>query len=102
MLIFLIKPFSHASKIIFRDSSILHELDRTLLKRRASLRSIISYSKDSISIYHWYSWIYWIKVSSNILKRFMVILLNIPSWSIVENSLLHLKSIRVSPECLII
>lgn len=104
VLVFFIDPFAHTSAIISWDSSILHEFNASWLKRGTSLWSIISNGQNSciVNRHHGDSRVNWVVVTSDVLVGIGKGLTEVPSWSIVKNSLLHFKSIWVSIECLVI
>jgi hypothetical protein len=68
------------------------------------LRSVVGHGEDSLLInsLHGDSLLDWVEVSSDVLVRVIVVFLNVPSWSIVKDSLLHLKSVGIGVESLVV
>jgi hypothetical protein len=68
------------------------------------LRSVVGHGEDSLLInsLHGDSLLDWVEVSSDVLVRVIVVFLNVPSWSIVKDSLLHLKTISIGVESLVV
>ena len=100
----LIKPLTHAFPVHGRDSSVLHELNTSWVERTARLWSVVHDSEDSLSsdVFHGDRRIDRIVIGGHILIRVVVVCMDVPCWSVIENSLLHLQPIRVSPERVII
>lgn len=68
------------------------------------MRSVVGHGEDSLLInsLHGDSLLDWVEVSSDVLVRVIVVFLNVPSWSIVKDSLLHLKSVGIGVESLVV
>jgi len=83
---------------------MLHKLNTSSFEGWPTLRSIVSHCENPITInsLHRDSFLDWIVVSSNIFIGFGVILADIPSGSIVQDSLLHFETIWIGEKCLII
>jgi hypothetical protein len=77
----------------------LHKFDSSWGDWSSALRSIIhdSHSSRWIGILDWNGWIDWIIVGSNFLFG-----VKDPGGSVILNSLLHLKTIWISIECLLL
>ena len=97
--ILLVEVLIHTLVIISEDSPVLHQLDVASVERRTSLRSIIHDSKSQIVILDGNSRIDWIEVGRDVVVRSIVVHLDVPSGSVVADSLLHLETVRVSIEC---
>ena len=88
----LIKSLSHSSFVIIHImSSLLHQLNSSWLQSASSLCSVI-HDREYFTlffIFHGNCCIYWIIICCDVFIRFLVVVLNVPSWSKVENSFLH-------------
>jgi len=100
--ILLVVSFWHSLVVTSWNSSMLHEFNHAWFKWGSSLRSIVHYGEDKISIIHRKSGLNWVEVTSHIWVVIIQVLLEVPSWSIVQDSLLHFKAIGVSVKSLLV
>jgi len=104
VLISLIKDLLNSFPIVRRDPSVLHELDSAWGKGRCTLWPIVHDCEGSVrvDILHGDSRVYRVVVVRDVQIHIIEVLLEVPSWSVVQNSLLHLKTVGVSEESLIV
>lgn len=104
VLINFIERLTNTIPIIGKNSSVLHKLNGSFLQSTSTLCSIICHDEWFVQflIIHWNGRSDWVEISCNVVIRFVVISTDVPSWTVVENSLLHFETIRICVESLII
>lgn len=83
----LVKSFTHASPVISVESTVLHEFNAARFEDRTALRATVHHIHlPSILASHGDARLNWVVVSSDV---HVLLGSDIPSRSVVENSLLH-------------
>jgi len=82
-LVSLIEPFIDSLLIKCVHSPVLHKLDAALFKRCSGLCAVVHHGEFAVAILDGDGGVDWVEVGSYVVIVFIIILLEVPSWSVI-------------------